>query len=156
MKHEIRLAYIAVIAFASPVMAIATPKTLTPIEHVIVIVGENRTFDNLFATYRPKNGQTIDNLLSKQIVKRNGLPGKNYALAAQHLAQSTAAYSPLPEITGPYASLPQPYAWGAFGQRKDMPDARFPAALPNGPFQLTRYVGYGAHTGDPVHRFFQM
>ncbi len=28
--------------------------TSTPIKHVIIIVGENRTFDHLFATYQPK------------------------------------------------------------------------------------------------------
>lgn len=28
----------------------AAPVASTPIEHVIVIVGENRTFDNLFGT----------------------------------------------------------------------------------------------------------
>jgi len=32
----------------------ATPRpTTTPIEHLIVVVGENLTFDNIFATYRP-------------------------------------------------------------------------------------------------------
>ena len=29
-------------------------KTATPIKHVIVLIGENRTFDHLFATYTPK------------------------------------------------------------------------------------------------------
>jgi len=33
--------------------------TATPIEHVIVIIGENRTFDHLFATYRPPAGQRV-------------------------------------------------------------------------------------------------
>ena len=27
--------------------------TKTPIKHVIVIIGENRTFDHVFATYKP-------------------------------------------------------------------------------------------------------
>lgn len=156
MKLALNYTCVAAITFIYPAAAVASPKAITPIEHVIVIVGENRTFDNLFATYRPKHGQTIDNLLSKGIVKPNGLPGKNYQLAVQHQAQSTGPYTPVPVITGSYSSLPQPYAWGAIGQRKDVPDARFPEALPAGPFQLTRYVGYGAHTGDPVHRFFQM
>ena len=31
-------------------------KTASPIKHVIVIVGENRTFDHIFATYEPKHG----------------------------------------------------------------------------------------------------
>ena len=46
--------------------------------------------------------------------------------------------------------------FGAFGQRKDIADQRFPSALANGPYPITKYVSYGAHTGDPVHRFFQM
>lgn len=154
MNHRIKLVWLASVAITCP--AIAAPRATTAIEHVIVIVAENRTFDNLFATYRPKKGQTIVNLLSQGIVKENGQPGKNFHLAAQHLAQSRGEYSPAPEIIGKYDVLPQPYAWGAFGQRRDIPDARFPANLPNGPFQISKFVGYGAHTGDPVHRFFQM
>ncbi len=45
-----------------------SPATTTPIQHVIVIVGENRSFDHVFATYIPKNGQTINNLLSEGII----------------------------------------------------------------------------------------
>ena len=40
--------------------------TRTPIKHVVVIVGENRTFDHVFATYKPKHGQRIDNLLVEE------------------------------------------------------------------------------------------
>ena len=35
----------------------ASSHTRTPIKHVIVIIGENRSFDHVFATYVPKNGQ---------------------------------------------------------------------------------------------------
>ena len=42
--------------------------TATPIQHVIVIVGENRSFDHLFATYVPKSGETVNNLLSEGII----------------------------------------------------------------------------------------
>jgi phospholipase C len=49
----------------------------TPIKHVIVIIGENRTFDHLFATYQPvKAGETVLNLLSEGIVKADGTPGR--------------------------------------------------------------------------------
>ena len=41
----------------------------TPIEHLIVIIGENQTFDGLFATYVPKPGATVHNLLSEGIVE---------------------------------------------------------------------------------------
>ena len=128
----------------------------TPIEHLIVIVGENRTFDNLFATYSPKGGQHISNLLSRGIVKADGSPGINYALAAQQQAVDRDKYRVDPVVSGPYIYLPQPYTTGAFGQALYSPDPRFPANLPNGPFQITKYVYYGAHTGDPAHRFFQM
>lgn len=134
----------------------AQTATTTPIEHVIVLVGENRTFDNLYGVYQPKKKQTISNLWSKGIVKADGSPGPNYHLAAQKTAENITAYTPTPTVKAPYASLPQPYAAGAFGQRHDVPDARFPADLPNGPYQITKHVSYGAHTGDPVHRFFQM
>src|SRR5690348_7389221 len=53
----------------------ASTTTTTPIQHVIVIVGENRTFDHLFATYQPPAGQTVSNLLSKGIVNVDGTPG---------------------------------------------------------------------------------
>ncbi|MBY0556138.1 MAG: alkaline phosphatase family protein [Burkholderiaceae bacterium] len=137
--------------------AVAGPNpATTPIEHVIVLIGENRTFDNLYGVYQPRRGQTIANLLSKKIVNLDGTPGPRFADAAQKLGLSQGAYTPTPAVTGAYATLPQPWAFGALGQRQDRPDARFPENLPNGPFQITRHVGYGAHTGDPTHRFFQM
>ena len=135
---------------------VRAPAATTPIEHVIVLVGENRTFDNLYGTYTPPKGQTVDNLLSKKIVNKDGSPGQNFAAAAQKIGYSTGAYAPTPATVGTFATLPQPYASGAFGQQQGVPDARFPANLPNGPFQITDHVSYGAHTGDPTHRFYQM
>jgi phospholipase C len=64
-------------------------KTDSPIKHVIVIMGENRTFDHLFATYRPRSGQHVDNLLSKGIIDIHGNPGPNYGLAVQNHASVT-------------------------------------------------------------------
>ena len=61
----------------------ATPGTATPIQHVIVIIGENRTFDHIFATYKPVAGQTVNNLLSEGIVNNDGTPGPNFAVAHQ-------------------------------------------------------------------------
>jgi phospholipase C len=49
--------------------------TVTPIKHLIVLIGENRTFDHVFATYEPRHGDDIGNLLSKQIIKADGSPG---------------------------------------------------------------------------------
>ncbi len=46
--------------FAPSSQAQDKPKTASPIKHVIIIVGENRTFDHIFATYktdqRPNRG----------------------------------------------------------------------------------------------------
>jgi phospholipase C len=153
-----RLALAAVVAATLGLLPVAATAAapLTPIEHVVVIVGENRTFDNLFATYQPRRGESIWNLRSQGIVKADGTPGPNFSRARQHTAEVRDRYTPTPKITGDYAMLPQPYAANAFGQRRDIPDARFADELPNGPYAITDHVSYGAHTGDPVHRFFQM
>jgi phospholipase C len=58
--------------------------TATPIRHVLVIVGENRSFDHLFATYVPAAGETVSNLLSHGIVLADGSPGPNFARAQQY------------------------------------------------------------------------
>jgi phospholipase C len=61
-------------------------KTTSPIKHVIVIIGENRSFDHVFATYVPKGNQKIWNLLSEGIVKADGTPGPNFDNAHQRAA----------------------------------------------------------------------
>ena len=48
-------------------------ETATPIKHVIVLIGENRTFDNIFGMYKPRAGQSVWNLLSKGIVNSSGM-----------------------------------------------------------------------------------
>ena len=65
----------------------------SPIQHVIVIIGENHSFDNVFATYMPQNGNGIWNLLSKQIVNQDGSPGPNFNLAQQQAASDTSTDS---------------------------------------------------------------
>src|SRR5215472_486764 len=85
-------------------------KTNTPIKHVIVIVGENRTFDHIFATYQPKAGETVDNLLSKKMINEDGTPGPNFADANLYAAAATD--SPLfqlaPKNKTLYSPLPVP------------------------------------------------
>src|SRR5580704_16937331 len=67
-----------------------TTATASPIKHVIVIIGENRSFDHVFATYVPKSGQTVSNLLSEGIVKADGTPGPNFSKAEQRAAADQA------------------------------------------------------------------
>jgi phospholipase C len=45
-------------AFGQALHTEAQANPRTPIKHVIIIVGENRTFDHVFATYKPKTGST--------------------------------------------------------------------------------------------------
>ena len=87
-------------------------KTATPIKHVIVLIGENRTFDHLFATYTPKHGEKVANLLSKAIIKADGTPGPNFTLAQQFKAVSpfrTDFFISLNDNEkAPYQTLPAP------------------------------------------------
>ncbi|WP_316184405.1 MULTISPECIES: alkaline phosphatase family protein [unclassified Bradyrhizobium] len=155
-SKALALATTAVFTATSVAPALAEPATSTPIEHVIIIVGENHTFDNLFGTYKPKAGQTIDNLLSKGIVNEDGTPGRHFKKAEQRIGRDEVRYTAETASTGAYATLPQPYTTYGIGLPQNVLDTRFPANLPNGPYQISKYVSYAAYTGDPVHRFFQM
>jgi phospholipase C len=114
-------------------------KTVTPIKHVIVIVGENRTFDHVFGAYKPKAGQTVSNLLSKGIINADGTPGANFKAATQYQASVTDTFSISPSNKEPYTTLPPPKAGGAqFASDTNPPpfatlaaaQAAFPALLP--------------------------
>src|ERR1700761_6855845 len=89
--------------------------TTTPIKHVIVIIGENRSFDHVFATYVPRRGQSVWNLLSEGVINNDGTPGPNFSKALQMSAtdQSSDAFLLSPPKT-PFAnqSLPAPLAGG--------------------------------------------
>jgi phospholipase C len=89
--------------------------TATPIKHVIVIVGENRSFDHVFATYVPKKGQQVWNLLSEGIVKADGTPGTNFTKFEQLAANDTSSDGYLldpPTNTFPSSHLPAPLVGG--------------------------------------------
>jgi acid phosphatase len=148
----------------------------TPIENLIVIVGENQTFDGLFATYVPKPGATVRNLLSEGIIDGDGNPGPRFALATQRKGAPQTVYMLDPPRAGAYPTLPAPRLIGVQDQKfhdvVNSVDSRFPNGMANGPFQITHYVPYpkenstptfgsattalSGATGDPVHRFFQM
>src|SRR6516165_7622329 len=76
------LASLALLWLCAHAEAKPLPATTTPIQHLIVVVGENLNFDNLFGVYEPKSGIAIDNILSEEIVNRDGSPGPNFARAA--------------------------------------------------------------------------
>jgi phospholipase C len=64
--------------------------TSSPIKHVIVIIGENRSFDHVFATYPPRRGEFVWNLLSEDIINADGTPGRNFSKAQQLAATDQA------------------------------------------------------------------
>ena len=127
-----------VLQLISPAIAAAedhSRQTRTPIQHVIVIIGENRTFDHVFATYKPKNGESISNLLSKGIVNEDGTPGPNFSLASQSSAidtnvdgyqmspSSNTRFSVLPPVlAGGYPTAPFPSVAAAKAVENGLPD----------------------------------
>src|SRR6266567_5316619 len=82
--------------------------TQTPIKHVLLIIGENRSFDHLLGLFRPGPGQSVWNLLSQGILNADGSPGPNFAKARQWQASATGLYSIHPAKTAPFVTLPPP------------------------------------------------
>jgi phospholipase C len=98
---------------------VGSPRAITPIQHIIVIVGENRTFDHVFATYKPQHGERVFNLLSEGIVTADGKPGQNYRDAGQFSAQQKADYTHNPKSKTLYSTLPAPSTDGAPSKAAD-------------------------------------
>ena len=76
--------------------------TTSPVKHVIVIYGENRSFDHLYATWQPKTGESVLNLLSEGILNADGSPGPNFSKAQQFQATENDTFRIAPTKSGPY------------------------------------------------------
>jgi phospholipase C len=156
-------------ALAQSANDLPSPGTLgnpqSPIKHVMVIIGENRSFDHVFATYQPTaiNGrpQEVLNLLSEGIVSLNGttaVPGPNWQRAVQKQVSSEESAFTLRPPSTDYTYLPNPLAGGPAGQYANLtgfclslaactglaeavetglPDASFYASLASGGTGLT-------------------
>ncbi|MFZ0957115.1 MAG: alkaline phosphatase family protein [Candidatus Sulfotelmatobacter sp.] len=119
-------ALIANLGAFTPIAAAQTPATaVTPIQHVIVIIGENRTFDHVYATFKPKKGQTVANLLSRGIVNADGTPGINYELSAQYSAVDSGAFEISPGSKAAYYNIPAPETASAPTAASDTSPAPF-------------------------------
>jgi phospholipase C len=136
--------------------ASADINTASPIKHVVVVIGENRTFDHIYGTYRPKNGHTISNLLSKGIVNPDGSPGPNFALAKQFIATFQDSYFIASNEKTPYSVLPAPTLNGAPASTSPsappfsgLTDARLAAIEPSLGFSDRFLLTTGA-TGGPT------
>ncbi len=103
----------------------APPKGLAKIQHIVVIYLENHSFDNLYGLFPGADGIAG---APPETTRQIDLQGR------------------------PYEKLPP-----AMDTRNKppTPDPRFPADLPNQPFDIGRYVPADQKTGDLVHRFYQ-
>src|SRR5215470_7883792 len=118
--HSLRATLVAVTALqltlsgplAGSLQAQEQGQTRTPIKHVIVLIGENRTFDHLFATYVPKSGGSVKNLLSEGIINIDGTPGPSFHKAAQFQAVAPFRKQYFISLNDsekvPYQTLPEP------------------------------------------------
>ena len=91
----------------------------TPIKHVVIIIGENRSFDHVFGLYKPRPGQTVANLLSKGIVKADGSPGPDFSDTAQSTVSGETSYFISPTTKTPYSVLPSPDLAGTPNKASD-------------------------------------
>src|SRR3981189_497595 len=118
--HGLRVTFVAVTVFqfslggplAGSLQAQEKANTRSPIKHVIGLMGENRTFDPVFATYVPKSHDSVKNLLSEGIINADGTPGKHFSKAAQFQAVppfKTKFFISLDaDQKAPYQTLPEP------------------------------------------------
>lgn len=90
-------------------------ETRTPIKHVIVLIGENRSFDHLFGTYVPSSGDSILNLLSEGVVRPDGSPGSRFARTEQFTTGTMSSYfiGVSAQQKTAYQTLPPPTLNGA-------------------------------------------
>ena len=109
----------------APAAAQEHPTATSPIQHVIVIIGENRTFDHVYGTFVPKKGQTVSNLLTRGIVTINGTPGINYGLSAQYSAVDNGVFENSPGSKFAYSNIPAPETGGAPTAASDSDPAPF-------------------------------
>ena len=132
----------------------SAPQTQTPIQHVIVIIGENRSFDHVYATYQSPSGDSVSNLLSKGIINADGSKGPNYSLTAQYSAIDRTQFSISPSGKQVYTNIPPLETDGAPTAPSDTDPAPFQTlqvaewAEPNLPQNYFQYLLTGA-TGLP-------
>lgn len=152
VKRRILASWLGMGALVAPGLAGAVDPvaTATPIKHVIVIIGENRSFDHLFGLYRPRPGQTIDNLLSKGILDADGKPGPHFAAAAQAQAAPQSVYFIGANSKTPYVTLPPPDLAGTLAHGTDINPAPGPAYDEPVPFATERAAAALEHDLAPA------
>lgn len=122
------LLLIAGVAAAADSPANTNPERLARfrqrVNHIIVLYQENWSFDGLYGKF----------------------PG------ADGLADAGATARQIDKAGVPYKTLPRPIGFVVKANGKI--DGRFPDDLPNGPFDISRFVRPEDRTGDLIHRFY--
>jgi phospholipase C len=127
MKYNKPLRILA-LAFAASVAAHtaqAAEPVLPQIKNFVVIYLENRSFDNLFGDFPGANNRS-----------------KASAESLQQLDKPGAVYTTLPQVQ--LIEHPKP----------TVADTRFPANLPNAPYDIGQFVPPGVNTGDLKHNYY--
>jgi phospholipase C len=122
MKQGLATLMVLQLLIGAPISAFAEDRdnhgnrdreTRTPIKHVIIIIGENRTFDHVFGTFQPGHGQKISNLLSNGIINQDGTPGPNFSQSAQFNTTVNGTYNISPTPKTAFQILPPAMTDGA-------------------------------------------
>src|SRR5262249_19578802 len=130
MSRRLRwvFAFVVIALVISTLGSPAHAQMTNPINHIIVVYMENWSFDSLYWTFPGANGLDKAKDAPHQVDKN----GK--------------AYDTLP----PALNSNQKDANG-----NSAVDSRFPANLPNAPFEIDKYVATSDLIGDMVHRYYQ-
>jgi phospholipase C len=138
--------------------------TATPIKHVIILIGENRTFDNIYGMYRPRHGQSVSNLLSKGIVNGSGMTVLNTKAQQFFIQQpypskyfidfhATAGRTPYPILPQPNTAYvppaPGPLSQGQGPFDSSVSDSQLPRIEPSFEFEDLGLLRTGA-SGRPM------
>jgi phospholipase C len=97
MKAALLIAILLLLQ-TSPTAHMSTAAGITPIQHLIIIMQENHSFDNYFGTYPTANGSLVNNITS-HLTPVNGIPDgicqpSTNGCIAPHLADSPAPSNP--------------------------------------------------------------
>ncbi len=127
----------------TPVLAANAPRT--PIQHVIVIIGENHSFDQVFATYTPATaGQTVSNLLDQR-----QQPAVQFSRHCSLCRAVSAARRSAPAHDGRHRAARQIHRY-AGPERDDAAERAVPG------FQQHVVPVRNSYRPSPVHRFYQL
>jgi phospholipase C len=111
------------------------PEARTPVQHIIVVIAENRAYDHVFGTYVPQPSQRAFNLLSRGIVNGDGSPGPNFALGRQFTVPPSRRSTSAPPPRRRTPSCPRRTPWARTRRRatrRHRPSPRW-APLPPSP-----------------------